>query len=151
PSGVAAVGGDDAAAGMGSCAAEPEPGDGSGGGEAPVPHLVGEALALEDVAAGEADAGLDVGGAEHLAVDDAVGHVGGEAGDLGDDGVGDPVPPGFPVALGQGVGNVLGEDAHGVAAGGCDAPVIGGLEVQLAPLRLRLAPAGGVAGRLRGV
>src|SRR5205807_3671145 len=44
---VAAVGGDDAAAGVGAGAAQVETGEGRGRAETPVPHLVGQALALE--------------------------------------------------------------------------------------------------------
>ena len=48
---------------------------------------------------------------------------------------------------GQPVGHVLGEHAHGVAAGRGDRRVVGGVEVQLAPRRRRLAPPAGFEGR----
>ncbi len=57
-------------------------------GEAVLPHLVGEALALEDAAAGEADPLLDVGRAEHLVLDDLVAEAGREALDHPEDLVG---------------------------------------------------------------
>ena len=81
--GVAAVDGDDAAAGVGAGAAEEEAGHGGPGFEAAVPHECREALALEDVPAGQADLALDVGGAEDLGVDDRLGHVVAVAGDRG--------------------------------------------------------------------
>ena len=64
--------------------------------EPSVPHLVGQALALEDVPTGEPDARFDVGRPEHLPVDDAVGHVGREARDRGEGRVGDLVAPLVP-------------------------------------------------------
>src|SRR5207245_3609781 len=97
--------------------------------EASVPHLVGEAVALEDVPAGETGTGLDVGRAQDLAMLDHVDDVGGEAGDRGEDLVTDLVAPRVPVAPGQVVGRVLGEDAHRVASGRRHTWVVGALEV----------------------
>lgn len=62
-------------------AAEVEAGDGRPGRKAPVPHLRGQAFALEDVSSGEARAALDIGWAQHLPVLHHLGHVGGETGD----------------------------------------------------------------------
>ena len=42
-------------------------------------------------------------------------------------------PVAVPVALGEGMRHVLGEDAHQVRAVGRDAGVVGGLEVELGP------------------
>ena len=64
--GVAAVERDHAAARVGGGAAEVEALDRRARRQPVLPHLVGRDLALEDVAAGEADALLDVRRAEHL-------------------------------------------------------------------------------------
>ncbi len=63
---VTAVEGDHAVGGMGGRAAEVDAGRGGARGEPVLSHLIRRALALEDVAAGEADPLLDVGRAEHL-------------------------------------------------------------------------------------
>ena len=63
---VAAVERDHAAARVGGGAAEVEAGDRRARRQPVLPHLVGRDLALEDVAAGQADALLDVGRPEHL-------------------------------------------------------------------------------------
>ena len=81
--GVAAVDRDDAAAGMGAGAAHVQAGHWRPRGEPPIPHLIGEALALEDVATREADRALDVRRRQHLPGNDAFDNVGSEAGDLG--------------------------------------------------------------------
>ena len=73
-----------------------------------------QALALEDVAAREPDARLDVGRAEHLPLDHAVGDVGREPGDRGQGRVGDLVAPLVPRAGRERVGHELGEHAHRV-------------------------------------
>src|SRR4051794_37688670 len=137
--GVAAVHTDHAPARMGGGAAEVEAGHGGAGPEAPVPHLVGKAVALEDVAAGEADAGLDVGRPEDLAFDHAVAHVRREAGDLGECGVRDLLAPRLPGALREVVRDVLREDAHHVTAGRGHGRVVGRGEVHLGPRRRRVA------------
>ena len=67
---------------MGGGTAQVQPGHWGAGGEAALPHLVGQAVALEDVAAGEPDPRLDVGRTEHLPLLDAVEEVGGEPGHL---------------------------------------------------------------------
>ena len=84
--------------------------------EAAVPHLVRHRLALEDLAAGEPDPRLDVGRAEHVHVLDALVDVGGVDGDRVEDQPPDLLAARVPVALGELVGRVLGEDAHRVAA-----------------------------------
>src|SRR3984885_4970938 len=68
--GVAAVDGDDRAAGMGAGAAHVKAGHRCAGGKTIRPHVRRQAFALEDVAAGEADLLLDVRRAEDLGVDD---------------------------------------------------------------------------------
>ena len=59
-------------AGMGGRAAQVDARDRRARREPVLPHLVGRHLALEDVAAGQADPLLDVGRAEHLVVLEAV-------------------------------------------------------------------------------
>lgn len=83
--GVATVDADYGAAGVGAGSAEIHALHRGAGGEALVPHVRREALALEDVSAGEADFLLDVGRAKDLGVDDggvgeAVADVAAEAG-----------------------------------------------------------------------
>ena len=53
----------------------------------------------------------------------------------------DLLPAGVPVALPEGVGDVLGEDAHRVHALGRDARVVDGLEVELGPEPIGSRPA----------
>ncbi len=77
---VASVDRDHAPAGVGAGPTQVETVGAEAGREPAVPHLVGQALALEDVPTGEADLRLDVGRAEHLTVDDAFGDVGRERG-----------------------------------------------------------------------
>ena len=103
-------------AGMGGGAAEVEAGHRRARRQPSLPHLVGRHLALEDVAAGEADPALDVGRAEHLAVLQAVGEVGREAADQVDELALDVAAAAVPVALGEVVGRVLAEDAQQVLA-----------------------------------
>jgi hypothetical protein len=114
-------------------------------------HLVGHGLALEDVTAGEPDAGLDVGGAEDLVVGHAVTDVGGELGQGVQDQPGDLVPAAVPAALGQAVGGVLGEHADHVAARRGHRRVVGGLEVDLGEADVGHAPLGVGEGLLGGV
>src|SRR3954447_17939510 len=82
-----------------------------------LPHLAGHDVTLEDVAAGEADARLDVRRPEHLEVLEAVLEVGGEASDEFDELAADLVPARVPGPLGQVVRRVLAEDTHEVLAG----------------------------------
>ena len=77
--GVAPVDADDAAAGMRACSAEIHAGHGSARSESIGPHVLRQALALKDVAAGESDFLLDVGRAEHLRVNDGGVDVAAEA------------------------------------------------------------------------
>src|SRR5204863_8449194 len=95
----------------------------------------------EDVAAAQADMRLDVGRREYLAVEDARGDVGREAGDVRDGAVRDFVTSRLPAALRQAVRHVLREDADHVLAGRCDAAVVRGVEVQLHLARGRFARA----------
>ena len=69
-SGIAAVDADDAAAGVGAGSAEVEAKHGCARGEAVGEHVGGEAIALEDVASGEAYFLFDVGWAQGLDVED---------------------------------------------------------------------------------
>jgi hypothetical protein len=66
-------------------AAEVEAGNRRPRGEPVLPHLRGQDVSLEDVAAGQPDPGLDVGRAEHLVVDQAVLDAGREAVDQVDE------------------------------------------------------------------
>ena len=134
--GVAAVDGDDAAAGVGAGAAHVDAGHGGAGGEAVGPHVGRQAFALEDVAAGEADLLLDVGRPEDLGVDDGgVGavDVGAEAADGAQRECADLVAARVPGAVSECVGDVLREDAHGVLAARRDGGVVRALEVEFAP------------------
>src|ERR1019366_9731996 len=102
-------------------------------------------VALEDVAAGEPEAGLKVGGAEHLAFDHAAGNVRGKPRDGTERGVGGTVALDDARILIRRPGrDVLREDAHRVRTGRRDARVVRGLEVQLTPRRRGRAPPGRV-------
>src|ERR1700761_1601901 len=127
--GVAAVQGDHAAGGVGGGAAEVDARDRRARREADLPHLVGRHLALEDVAAGEADALLDVGRAEDFRFLEAVREVGGEAGDQVDELLLDVLAPAVPIAVLDVVGRVLAEDREQVAIGGRRRRVVAGLDV----------------------
>src|SRR5207244_1273146 len=120
-------------------------------GVAALPHLIGQAFALEDVTAREADARLDVGRTEDLALDHALGDVRREAGDRLEHAVADLVAARVPGPGGERVRRVLGEHAHRLGAGGRDARVVGGLEVDLAPLGRRFTAAALFVRRLRVV
>jgi hypothetical protein len=100
------------------------------------------------VTSSEARPGLDVRRAKHLSLFHDIDHVRGEAGDAGQDEIADLLAPVRPVTLGQPIGGVLREDAHGVLAVWRDRGVVGGLEVQLAPRRARHAATARGAGRL---
>ena len=106
---------DHAAAGVRRGAAEVEAGDGGARREAPVPHLVGQALALEDVAAGEPDARLDVGRrrAPRARLTQSA-TSGAKRAIASSTRVGDLVAPRVPGAVGERVRHVLGEHAHRV-------------------------------------
>src|SRR3954464_7042455 len=80
--------------------------------EPPIPHLIRERLALEDVAPGEADALLDVRRAEDLGLDHAVAKIGRIGLDQLEGRLADLIPARVPVAVGELVRRVLGEDAH---------------------------------------
>ena len=99
--GVAAVDADDRSAGMGAGSAKIDAGHGGAGGEAVGPHVGGQALALKDVAAGEADFLLDVGRAEDLDVEDGGVDVGAEAGERGEREMADFVAAGVPTCRGR--------------------------------------------------
>ena len=96
----------------------------------------------------QADAGLDVGRSEDLALEHAVGDVRREPGDGVEDPVADLVAAGRPRPVRQRVRRVLGEHAHRVGAGRCDRRVVGGLEVDLAPFGRGLAAAARFVRRL---
>ena len=61
------------------------------------------------------------GGPEDLGVDDCGGDIGAEAGEGFESEGADFGAAGVPGAVGEFAGDVLGEDAHGVLAGGDDA------------------------------
>src|SRR4029079_11315203 len=77
--GVSPVETDDAPRRMSGRPAHIEAGNRGASAEAPLPHLVGGDLALEDVAAGQPDPLLDVSRTEDLVVDQAVRQVRREA------------------------------------------------------------------------
>ena len=79
---LAPIDGDHTAAWVGSSSAQVEADNRRSRSEPPFPHLVGQALALENVPAGQPHTFLDVGGTEHIPVSDAVGDVGGETRNL---------------------------------------------------------------------
>ena len=116
-----------------------------------LPHLVGRDLALEDVAAGQADALLDVRRAEHLVVDEDVAEAGRERVDQRDELLRDLVAARVPVALREVVRRVLAEDAQQVVALGRGRRVVAGLDVDLAEADGGLAARAGVGGVLRGL
>src|SRR3954454_19788149 len=125
-------------------AAEVEARDVGPGRQPVLPHLAGHDVTLEDVAAGEADARLDVRRPEHLEVLEAVLEVGGEASDEVDELAADRVPARVPGPLGQVVRRVLAEDTHEVLAGRGGRRIVARLDVDLAEADRRLAlPAGG--------
>jgi phytoene dehydrogenase-like protein len=115
--------------------------------EAPVPHLVGQALALEDVASRETHARLDVRRSEHLTGDDALRDVGRVPGNQSEHRVADVFALGVPPAL-ELVRGVLREDAHRPGARRCHGWVVRGLEVELTPGRRGVPGTGSGAGHL---
>ncbi len=84
------------------------------------PHIRRQALALEDVAAGEADLLLDVRRPQDLRVDDGAVDVGAEAAEGIEGEVADFVAAFVPGAMGKGVRHILRKDAHGVLPCGHD-------------------------------
>ena len=76
---------------------------------------------------------LDVGGTQRLDLEHRVGDVAAEPADRAEGQVGHLLPARFPVAHGEGVRHVLGEDAHRLDPLGDHAPVVRRLEVELGP------------------
>src|SRR6201996_5596774 len=149
--GVAAVEGDDRTRGVGRGSAHVETRDRGSGREAALPHLVGGHLALEDVAAGKADAALDVGWAEDFGLLQAVGEVGGEAGDQVDELLLDVLAAAVPIAVLDVVGRVLADDGEqGLVRRGWRGGV-DGLDVDLAEADRGLSPGAGLEGLLRSL
>ena len=100
---------------------------------------LGHHVALEDVAAGEADPLLDVGRPEHLVVLQAVLEVGREAGDQVDELAAHLLAAGVPAAVVEVVRRVLAEHAQQVLARRRGRGVVAGLHVDLAEADGRLA------------
>ena len=119
--------------------------------ETVAPHLVGQALALEGVAAAQTDVSLDVGRCQHLPVLDAVGDVGRKSCDLGEHRVRHGVTVLIPRSLGECVRRVLREDAHHVAPRWSHAGVVRAVKVQLRPARSRHTAPALLIGSLRVV
>src|SRR5215204_5958543 len=94
-------------------------------------HLIRQNLAVEDVAAGDADDALDVGRSEHLEMLDCVWDVRREHGERVDDVRPDLVPSLVPRALRQIVRRVLHEETHGVFAGRGETVLRRGLDVTI--------------------
>ncbi len=97
------------------------------------PHVCRQALALKDVAAGEADLLLNIRRPHHLCFQHGIGQVGTEAADGIESQLAHPLTMVIPGAGGKGVGHVLRKDAHGVLACGNHAGVMHALEINLAP------------------
>src|SRR5215211_4366460 len=146
--GVAAIERDHASGRMRGRAAEVEPGDRRARAEAVLPHLIRRDLALEDVAAGEANARLDVGRPEHLIGDQTILDARCEAIDQLDELARDALAPRVPIALGEVVRRVLAEDAHQVLALRRGRRVVTGLKVDLAEGDGRLAAGARLEGAL---
>src|SRR3954465_9681817 len=108
--GVAAVEGDDAAPRVRGGPTEVRRGHRRAGRQAVLPHLIRGDLALEDVAAGEADALLDVRRAEDLVGLELGPEAGREALDQVDELAGDLGSAGLPGPVRELVGRVLAED-----------------------------------------
>ncbi len=85
-----------------------------------IPHVRGQTLPLKDVAARQPDFPLDVGRAEHLDIKHGLGDVVAVTGDRPEREVFDIVATTLPIAAGEFVGHVLGEDTHRVYALGRD-------------------------------
>ena len=92
------------------------PGMGVRGCQPLVPHVGRQTFTLEDVAAGQADLTLDVGGTEHLDVDDGRRHVVAIAGDRTNRQFLHLVAASIPIAASKRVRHILGKYAHGVHA-----------------------------------
>src|SRR3954469_7629952 len=92
-------------------------------------HLVRQNLAMEDVAASDADDTLDVGRTEHLEMLDCVRDIRREHSERVDDVGADLVSSLIPRALSQIVWGVLNEEAHGVLAGWSEAIFGRGLDI----------------------
>ena len=89
-------------------------------------HLVQAHLAVEDVAAGDAEAALQVERRQHLPVLDDGADVGRVLLDQRDHAVAERLAQFVPGALAQRVGRVLQEDAHDVLAGRGERGVVHG-------------------------
>src|SRR3954469_12307140 len=161
--GIAPVQRDHAPAGVRGGAAQVEAVDRRARRQPVLPHLIGRHLALEDVAAGQPDARLDVGRPEYLVGEQLVREAGREAVDEADEVLRHLLAAAVPRPLGELVGRVLAEDAEQVAAVRRRRRVVAGLDVDLAERDGRLAPgaalerllrlveaAGAVDGRPRG-
>ena len=133
---------------MSAGATKVDAGHGGARGEAPAPHVSRQALALENMAAGEPDLLLNIRRAHHLRFQHRIGQVGTEAADGIESQLAHLLAMVIPGAGGKGVGNILGKDAHGVLARGNYARVMHALEINLAPEMLGEFPftAGGEAG-----
>src|SRR4051794_2796998 len=147
--GVAPVQRDHAAAGVRRGAAQVQALDRGARRQPVLPHLIGRDLALEDVAARQADARLDVGRPEHLVGQQPVGEAGREAVDEADEVLGDLLAAGVPRPVGELVRRVLAEHAEQVAAVRRRRRVVAGLDVDLAERDGRLAASATLEGRLR--
>src|SRR6185437_7965953 len=101
-------------------------------------------LALEDVAAGEADALLDVGRAEDFALLQAVREVRGEAGDQVDELLLHVLAAAVPVAVLDVVRGVLAEDREEVLVRRGRGRVVAGLDINLAEAHGGLAGGAGL-------
>ena len=81
--------------------------------------LTGQQLAVEDVAAGKAEHGLEIGRRQYLTVFDRAGQVGRICGELRDHAVGDRIAvAGFPRPIAPIVRKVLREDREDVFSRG---------------------------------
>src|SRR4051794_11503758 len=146
--GVAAVEGDDAAPRVRGGTAEVQPGHRRARRQAVLPHLIRGDLALEDVAAGEPDALLDVRRAEDLVGLDAVVEARREAVDQVDELARDLLTAAVPGALGEVVWRVLAKHAEQMLAHRRRRRVVAGLQVDLAEAHGRLAAVAGLEGAL---
>src|SRR5262249_15184623 len=126
--GVVAAGAHDAAAGVGGGAAEVEAAHGGAvvgvaGDGTEEEELRRRHRSLEDVAAGEAEAALDVERGEDLAVEDGAAEVWGVLIHEGETAVGKGLLRVVPAAVPEARGRVLDEEGHDVAAGRGDGGV----------------------------
>src|SRR3954463_15821566 len=149
--GVAPVQRDHAPAGVRGGAAQVQAVDRRARRQPVLPHLVGRDLALEDVAAGEADARLDIGRAEHLIALQPALEAGREAVDQRDELARDVVSSLVPGAARELVRRVLAEHAQQMAAGRRGTRVVPRLDVDLAEPDGGLAAVAGLEAALRVV